>query len=325
MAAPTVPPADVPAETRKTRRPGGAHTRPRRKRGRSQTSRLLWAAPALLFLVVFFLYPLYLLVDTSVHEVSLGTAASPDNPAVGAENYRELFGEQSFRDAVPRTLLFLVGTVAVQLVAGIALAQVLNQRFRWLTLPRFMVYFAWLLPPVVSGAVWKFALDGSGQGAVNSALLALGLIDKPILFLTTGWLAMGVIAFVNAWAGIPFVAIVMSAALRDVPGELYEAAKVDGAGPAQRFTRITLPSVAPTIGILSALLIIYSFKAFDFIFVLTQGGPGTSTATVPFLAYLVSFTQFDFGTGSAIGVLSVLFALVCATPYIISTWKERRG
>jgi multiple sugar transport system permease protein len=281
--------------------------------------------PALLFLGVFFLYPLWLLIDTSLREVSLGTAASPDNEFVGLENYRTLAEDPDFRGAVPRTLLFLVGTVAVQLVVGIALAVALVQRFRGLSVPRFIVYFVWLLPPVVSGAIWKFALDGTEQGAINGALVALGLVDRPILFLTTPWIAMVVIGFVNAWAGIPFVAIIMTAALKDVPEELYEAGKVDGASPRQRFFHITLPSVAPTIAILSALLIIYSFKAFDYIFVLTQGGPGTSTATVPFLAYLVSFTQFDFGVGSAIGTISMLFAILCASPYIVSTWKERRS
>lgn len=296
-----------------------------RPRDRRDLARLVWAAPAVLFLVVFFVYPLWLLVDTSLRQVSLGTAALPDNPFVGLENYRSLVDDEDFREAVPRTVLFLAATVSAQLVVGVALAQVLNQRMRGLTVPRFIVYFVWLLPPVVSGAVWKFALDGSEQGAINTALLALGLIEEPVLFLTSPTLTMVVIAFVNAWAGIPFVAIVMTAALKDVPEELYEAACVDGASPVRRFWHITLPSVLGTLGILSALLIIYSFKAFDFIFVLSQGGPGTATSTVPFLAYLVSFVQFDFGVGSAIGMLSVLFALLCATPYIVTTWKERRA
>jgi multiple sugar transport system permease protein len=291
----------------------------------NQTSRFLWAAPAITFLVLFFLYPLWLLIDTSLREVSLGSVARTDNPFVGLENYRALAQDPDFRAAVPRTILYLIGTVSIQLVIGIALAQVLVQRMRGLVIPRFIVYFVWLLPPVVSGAVWKFALDGSEQGAVNTALLAAGLIDDPILFLTSPTLTMTVIAFINAWAGIPFVAIVMTAALKDVPEDLYEAGKVDGASPLKRFWHITLPTVAPTIGIVTALLIIYSFKAFDFIFVLSQGGPGTATSTVPFLAYLVAFTQFDFGLGSAIGMVAVVFALVCASPYIVNTWKERRG
>ncbi len=285
--------------------------------------RLFWAAPALGYLAFFFLYPLWLLVDTSVREVSLGTAGQRGNPLVGASNYRSVLADHAFLGAIPRTFLFLLATVAIQLVLGMCLALVLNQRFRLLSVPRFLVYFVWLLPPVVSGAVWKFALDGSEQGAVNAMLLRTGIVHEPVLFLTQPTLAMGLIAFVTAWAGVPFVAIVLTAALKDVPEELYEAAKVDGAGPWRRFRSVALPSMASTIGILSSLLIIYSFKAFDYIFIMTQGGPGTSTATVPFLAYVVSFTQFDFGLGSAIGVMSVLFALLCASPYIIRTWKER--
>ena len=322
MATSTLPPRETIAAPG-TR--GPAWLRPLRSSSRPEAARLLWAAPALLFLLAFFVYPLWLLVDTSLRQVSLGTAALPDNPFLGLENYRTLAADRDFRGAVPRTILFLVGTVTFQLVVGVALAQVLNQRLRGLSLPRFIVYFVWLLPPVVSGAVWKFALDGSEQGAINAGLQALGVIDDPILFLTSPTLTMTVIALVNAWAGIPFVAIVMTAALKDVSEELYEAARVDGASPLGRFLHITLPAVRPTLGILSSLLIIYSFKAFDFIFVLSQGGPGTSTSTVPFLAYLVAFTQFDFGLGSAIGVLSVLFALACASPYIVSTWREGRS
>ena len=323
MAASTMPPA--PGATSRRGRMGRLSGQGRQPRLGGQGGRLVWAAPAILFLLMFFVYPLWLLVDTSLREVSLGTVARPDNPFVGLANYRTLVADKEFQAAVPRTIVFLVVTVAIQLVVGIALAQVLVQKMRGLAIPRFVVYFVWLLPPVVSGAVWKFALDGSEQGAVNTALLALGIIDQPVLFLTSPTLSMAVIAFVTAWAGIPFVAIVMTAALKDVPEELYEAARMDGASPTERFRHITLPSVGPTVGILSALLIIYSFKAFDYIFVLTQGGPGTATSTVPFLAYLISFTQFDFGVGSATGMLAVLFALVCATPYIVSTWREGRA
>jgi multiple sugar transport system permease protein len=309
--------SDAPAQQVKSPRRGGSLDAANDRR------RLLWALPALAYLAIFFVYPLWLLVDTSFREVSLGTAGQSGNPLVGTQNYSTVLADEAFRAAIPRTVIFLVTTVLVQLVIGMALAIVLNQRFRGLTIPRFLVYFVWLLPPVVSGAIWKFALDGSEQGAVNTMLLRYGLVDEPVLFLTSPNVALAVIAFVTAWAGIPFVAIVLTAALKDVPEELYEAAKVDGATPWRRFRSVALPSMGPTVGVLSSLLIIYSFKAFDYIFMLTQGGPGTSTATVPFLAYVVSFAQFDFGLGSTIGVFSVLFALLCASPYIVKTWKER--
>jgi multiple sugar transport system permease protein len=320
------------APTAGVQRPAGAVTpgssdapghRPRRGR-RTGLAKLAFALPALGFLLVFFVYPLALLVDTSLREVSLGSAADGDNPLVGTENFRTILADQAFREAVPRTAAFLVGSVLLQLLLGLAVALVLNERFRGVAVPRLLVYFVWLLPPVVSGAIWKFALDGTEQGAVNGALLALGLIDAPVLFLTRPLLAMVVITFVTAWAGVPFVAIVLMAALRDVEVELYEAARVDGCGPWQRFRSVTLPAVMPTIGILATLLLIYSFKAFDYIFVLTLGGPGTSTSTVPFLAYLFSFAQFDFGLGSAIGVISVVTALLFAVPYLLQARKEQR-
>ncbi len=304
-------------------RPGGQPPTRRSRGAREDRSRLLFAGPALGFLGVFFVYPLYLLVDTSTREVSLGTASRSGNPSVGLANYQALLADPDFTGAVPRTLVYLVATVLVQLAVGLALAIVLTQRFRGLALPRFLVYFVWLLPPVVSGAVWKFALDGTEQGAVNAGLQAVGLVDDPVVFLADPVTGFAAIALVNAWAGVPFVAIVLTAALKDVDEQLYEAARVDGASPLQRFRNVALPAIVPTLGILTALLVIYSFKAFDFIFVLTQGGPGTTTATVPYLAYVISFAQFDFGLGSAVGVISVLFALVCATPYIVSVFKER--
>ncbi|MEV0001516.1 sugar ABC transporter permease [Micromonospora sp. NPDC050980] len=294
-------------------------------RRRGPSGRLLFALPAFAFLIVFFVYPLGLLFDTSVREVSLGSAATPGNPLVGAENYRTVLAETAFREAVPRTLIFLIGSVALQLVLGLCVALVLNERFRGVAIPRFLIYFVWLLPPVVSGAVWKYALDGTEQGAVNDALLALGVVDSPVLFLTRPAVALAAITLVTAWAGVPFVAIVLTAALKDVPGELYEAARVDGCGSWHRFRWVTLPSVTPTLSILGTLLLIYSFKAFDYIFVLTQGGPGTSTSTVPYLAYLYSFAQFDFGLGSAIGVVSVVTALVFAVPYLLQVRKEEQS
>ncbi len=313
------PPLDIVTTRRRLRGGVGAAA------ARDDRIRMLWAAPALGFLGIFFLYPLWLLVDTSLREVSLGTAGQGGNPWVGTANYQAVLADPEFQAAVPRTLIFLVATVSMQLIGGMCVALVLHQRFRWLTVPRFLVYFVWLLPPVVSGAIWKFALDGSSQGAVNALLVGSGLVPEPVLFLTRPTLALAVIAFVSAWAGIPFVAIVLTAALKDVPEDLYEAAKVDGASPLRRFGSVALPSMAPTLGILSALLIIYSFKSFDYIFMLTQGGPGTSTSTVPYLAYVVSFIQFDFGLGSTVGVIAVVFAVACASPYIVRTWKERTG
>jgi len=296
-----------------------------RGHGRRDLRRLAYAAPAFAFLLLFFVYPLYLMVDLSLHEVSIGTVARDDNPAVGLENYRTVLQDEAFQAAVPRTLLFLLATVTGQLVLGLAVAMLLNERLPGLRIARSLVFFVWLLPPVVNGAIWRFMFNGTDNGVFNWVLDRLGREGEPVSFLTEDPLAMGVVTLVNTWAGVPFVAIVMLAALQSVPTELYEAARVDGATAARRFTSVTLPTIAPMLAILGVLITIYAFKTFDYILVLTRGGPGTDTSTVPFLAYLTSFSEFDFGLGAAIGVLAVLASLVLAAPYLLQVRREARA
>lgn len=315
-----------PASARSQPTGRAAQARPGRPQtGRRELRRLLYALPAFAFLLLFFVYPLYLMVDLSLHEVSIGTVAVGDNPGVGLDNYRTVLDDDAFRAAVPRTLLFLVATVVGQLVLGLGVALLLLERFPGLRIARSLVFFVWLLPPVVSGAIWRFMLNGTDNGVFNWVLDALGRTGEPVSFLTDNPLAMGAVTLVNTWAGIPFVSIVMLAALQGVPTELYEAARVDGATPLKRFTSVTLPTIAPMLAILTVLLTIYAFKTFDYILVLTRGGPGTDTSTVPFLAYLTSFSEYDFGVGAAIGVLAVLASLVLSVPYLLQVRREDRA
>jgi len=283
---------------------------------------LAYALPAVAFLVLFFLYPLYLMVDLSLHEVSIGTVARPDNDFVGLANYQAVFADPDFRPAAVRTAAFVAGTVALQLLLGLGLAVTLNARMRGVNVGRTLLFFVWLLPPTVSGVVWRLLLDGTQRGVGNHVLTRLGILDEPFSFLTAGPATMVAITLINTWAFVPFATIVLMAALQNVPETVYEAAKVDGAGPGRRFVSITLPFIAPTLAIITILLTIYSFKTFDFIYVLTLGGPGTSTSTVPFLAYLRSFVSFDFGQGSAIAVLAVVAALALSIPYLVRTQRE---
>lgn len=294
------------------------------RRGGLDRRRLLFALPALAFLIAFFVYPLYLMVDLSLHEVSLGSVRRPDNPGVGLDNYRSVLEDEDFRAAIPRTLLFVGSTVVAQLLLGLAVAALLVERFPGLRIARSLIFFVWLLPPVVSGSIWRFMFNGTENGVFNGLLNIAGRSGDPVAFLTENPLAMGAITVVNTWAGVPFVAIVLVAALQGVPVDLYEAARVDGANATQRFRDITLPSIAPTLATLGVLLVIYSLKTFDYILVLTRGGPGTDTSTVPYLAYLTSFGEFDFGVGATIGVLSVIGSLLLAWPYLWQLRRERQ-
>lgn len=285
-------------------------------RSTQDLQRLAFTIPAVLFLLAFFLYPLYLMVELALRDVSMGSVATGPNPFVGLRNFRETLGSRDFQDAVPRTILFVVATVALQITLGVGLAKVLNSKMPGAQIGRALVFFVWLLPPVVTGAIWKFMLAGTRQGVVNSLLMQFGITDRPEVFLVDSTVAMIVITLVTTWAFLPFATIVFMAALQNVPTDLYEAGRVDGAGPFSRFWHITLPFIRPTTYVLTLLLLIYSFKSFDFIFVLTQGGPGTSTSTIPYLAYVQSFNLFDFGLGSATSVVAVVAALAMSWPYL---------
>jgi multiple sugar transport system permease protein len=304
-----------------------ARSWPRLPRGarRRQLTRLLYAVPSFGFLALFFAYPLYLMVRMALHEVSIGTVNAPDNDWVGLANFADLFADSAFRSAVPRTLVFVVATVALQLAGGLLLALLFNARLRGVSIGRFFVFFIWLLPPVVTGAIWKTLLDGSEDGVFNHLLLSLGLVDEPIVFLVESNVALGAIVVVNAWAGIPFACIVLMAALQNLPQDVFEAARVDGASAFRRFRSLTVPLLAPTLWILGVLLVIYAFKTFDFIYVLTNGGPGTSTATIPFLAYVTSFAEYDFGHGAAIAVLTVVASILLSSPYVLRATREQVG
>jgi multiple sugar transport system permease protein len=180
--------------------------------------------------------------------------------------------------------------------------------------------FVWALPPVVNGSVWKFLLGDAGL--VNVVLLGAGLRDTPVPFLYDQYWALLAVAFVNSWAVVPFNALVFRAALMNIPPETFEAAALDGADRWQEIRHIMLAAVRPTTLVLLVLTIVYAFRSFDFIYVMTYGGPGTATNTLPFLGYLQAFVRFDFGLGSATSVVTVLFVLVLAAVYARSIRRE---
>jgi multiple sugar transport system permease protein len=171
--------------------------------------------------------------------------------------------------------------------------------------------------------VWKFLL--ADTGIVNGVVRWLGLSAKPLPFLYDQYWALASVAFVNSWAVIPFNALVFRAALLNIPHEVFEAAQLDGARPGQVTRNIIIPAVQPTTLVLTVLTVVYAFRSFDFIYVMTYGGPGDATNTLPFLAYLQAFVRFDYGLGSATAVLTVLLVLVMAVVYARGIRREESG
>jgi multiple sugar transport system permease protein len=272
---------------------------------------IAFVLPAILFVSVFSLFPLYSLVRMSVSAVSYDNVLG-DWPYVGLRNFRALLDYPLFREALTNTVLFVGVVVSVSIVGGMLAALLFRRRTRGGDAVQALLLFAWMLPPIVSGSVWKFMF--STGGAVDAAF---GLATATRI----GWLvdpsvALYSVAFVNAWAALPFAAIVLKAGLLGLPADTQEAAAIDGASAWRIFWTVTLPQMRPVILVLGVLITVYAFRSFDFIFVMTLGGPGTSSATLPYLGYRDAFTVGYFDRGAAIATVSGLFIAVAAIAYV---------
>jgi multiple sugar transport system permease protein len=180
----------------------------------------------------------------------------------------------------------------------------------------------WALPPIVNAVAWRFIFFQ--DGALNEILRGLGVIDEPIFFLIDGWLPLISVSFVAGWVALPFAAVVFRAALLDVPKDQLEAAEVDGAGSYSRFWNVTYPSISPTVYILSILFMSWAVRSFDFAFIMTGGGPGEASTTLPLLGYIRAFQLADYSGGAAVAVITIIAVLLFALPYTRSLGKQDR-
>lgn len=273
--------------------------RPRRRRVR--IGRLGFLLPAAALLGLISVYPFTELLRMSVSEV--GAANLLDEwPFVGVANFGAILASPEFREAAVHTVVFVLVVLIGGLGAGLACALVLKTSRRTTRIAEALMVLAWALPPVVSGSLWKFLF--SGDGVVNALLEPLGF--DQILFLADPSLALLSVAFVSTWVTVPFAAVVLKAGILDLPAEVHEAARMDGANWRQVTRFVTLPLLRPVILVLGVLITVYAFRSFDLIFVMTAGGPGTASATIPFLAYKTAIGLFRFDEGAAMAVVAAV-------------------
>lgn len=288
--------------------------RPGRSARRSPT---VFVVPAVVVLAVFAVYPLLVLVRMSFSDVG------PTNIVgvwhlVGFANYVHVLGDPDTWAATLRTVAVAVTLLASNLVLGFLAATILSVSGRIANLVLGLMVFVWALPPIVSGSVWRFLLDDSG--VLNLLLHAVGL--GPVAWLSSPSLAIWTVAGIIAWSALPFSTLILRGGLLAVPQELLEAAALDGAGYWRTQLQVVLPVVRPTMWILAILTVLYAFKSFDFFYVTTHGGPGTSTNTLPVASYYTAFSNFDMSTGATIAVVSLLLVAIFAVPYVRSLRAE---
>ncbi|MET7399475.1 sugar ABC transporter permease [Dactylosporangium sp. NPDC005572] len=283
--------------------------------------RLIFVLPVWVYVVAFYAYPLVTNVRMGFLDYTVSSFYTGVAPFVGLRNYREVFHSPAFAGTVANTLLFTAGSLLFQFGSGLALAVFFQKKFPLNGVLRALLLVPWLLPLVVSGTAWRWILE-TDSGVLNQTLLQLHLVDQPVPWLASTEWSLIAVTLVNIWVGIPFNTVILYGGLQSIPGHLYEAAELDGAGAWQRFRRITLPLLRPVTAVVLTLGLIYTLKVFDVIMVLTQGGPADSSQTLTTYAYDLSFQQLAFGHGAAVGNVLIVVAVVFAAFYLRT---ERRS
>ncbi|MFG2889419.1 carbohydrate ABC transporter permease [Streptomyces sp. NPDC048248] len=233
---------------------------------------------------------------------------------VGLDNYQAILSDSVFWDRLGWTVLWTVGCVSLTFLLGLALANMLNRKLRGRTFYRLALILPWAIPAFISVFTWRM-LYNEKNGILNK-LLAGGGIDAVPWLNDPAWAKLSVIA-VNVWLGVPFMLVALLGGLQSIPGELYEAAEMDGAGPWQRFRNITVPGLRAVSSTVILLSTIWTFNMFPVIFLLTRGGPGDATEILVTYAYRLSFIDSprNFSESAAWGVLILVMLSLVAVVY----------
>ena len=253
-------------------------------------------APALITICVIIVAPLLTTIYYSFSNIDL---IRDRTTFVGLDNYIELFTSHLFWKAVEVNLKFAAIVVAVPTLMGLFFAVLLVEEFKGRSIGRTLLILPWALPWIVIGLLWNWVVNAQ-FGALNGLLYSLGLIDKYIPFMASDDWALIFTALASAWRQTSFCAILLLAALQTIPEDLYDAAKVDGAGTLARFRFITFAWLRPTLTIVLLYNIVLGFLQFDAVWIMTQGGPGDATMLISILLYRYSFINFDLGMGAAV-------------------------
>ena len=266
-------------------------------------------APALLFLAVMIAYPLGKVIHDAFSQVNL---IKPNvSGFAGLDNFKTILNDEHFWNDAKNTVIWTVCSVAGEYIVGMLAAVLLNQKFKGRAIFRTCVFNPWLVPIIVAGMTWDWMLN-TDFGIVNYLLTHLHIVQAPINFLGDARFAMATVIFVNIWRSFPYYTISFLAAMQSIPGDLSEAAAIDGAGMFTRFFRITLPQLKSVSLVIVFIHVIWTAINFDFIWVMTEGGPNYATETLPIMIYRYSMKKFNVGAASALStmmftVMTILF------------------
>jgi ABC-type sugar transport system permease subunit len=287
-----------PTKTTLEVRPGALATALKRALGPDWRLGFLFVLPIVVLVLCLVAYPFCYAIYLSMTRKFVGMPAV----FVGFENYARLAGDGFFRRAVWNSLIFTFGSVVFKLILGMAMALVLTSNIRFRNLFTGLLLVPWVAPTVVSALNFLWIYDGS-LGVLNYLLVRVfRILPQGVGWLSEAGTAMASVIFVNVWRGFPFFGISFLAGMKAVPGELYEAASVDGARALRRFLHVTLPSLRNILIIVVLLSTIWTFNDFGIVYILTKGGPGGATMVLPVFAYEMAFGAQRLGDAIAVAL-----------------------
>lgn len=276
---------------------------------------LLLLLPVIVTLAIFQFYPL---LETLRMGWTSEAVRNPDPGFVGTRNFQNLITEDPYFWMILRnSFIWVFSSVILQLVVGTAAALVLNASIRFRSMWRGLLMVPWVTPTIVVGVIWRWIFEGTNSGLVNFFATTFGLTDKPIVFLASDFWVWPVLLFASTWKGVPFVTLLVLAALQSVSKDLQESAAVDGAGRISRFWNVTIPAIRPTLFTTGMISLVTTWFKFELIWALTNGGPGFTTSILPTYVYTWAFDRLNYGMAGAVATLAMFIIIVVAALYAL--------
>ncbi|WP_327393044.1 sugar ABC transporter permease [Streptomyces sp. NBC_01186] len=296
---------------------GGLPARPGRKSGLARLGPLPWIAPVVLLILGVVIWPVFELIRTSFLNISI---AGVVRGSAGTDKFKKLFDETDFGHVLIWTVLWTVVVVSVTMLLSLGLAQLFNQRFPGRNVTRWALIAPWAASVLMTAIGFKWMLN-STAGVLNTVMIDLGIIDKSKDWLGTPGTAWPWMMFVAVFVSLPFTTYTLLAGLQTIPGEVYEAARIDGAGAWQTYRGITLPLLRPAFLVGVVINLINVFNSFPIIWSMTQGGPGSDTATSTVFMYKLKET--DIGESGAMSVVNFAMVVVLVLIFLkVSRWNK---
>ena len=279
----------------------------------------LLLGPAVAWVLVFALWPFLNTVFLSFTDAR--PLRTPE--FVGGANYERMFGDEMFWNALTTCLIYVVVCVPLLTILPLLLALLVQKKLPGISFFRTTFYFPVIASVVVVALIWTWLFDS--RGIINQTLEFLGLIDKPMAFLVDRWLLLGCAILLTVWKGLGYYMVVYLAALGNVGKELHEAAMLDGANGAKRLLYVTLPMIRQTITTTLMLITLQTLSVFTLIWVMTAGGPGNDSTTLPIYAFKEAFRFGNIGYGTAIATVMLVVGAIFSVVYIraLRAPKER--